>query len=431
MSRRSLFQAIPFLLILASLLLSACQGQADPQPPKTDDPVQPVVAEASWEDAKSIKIIVPTLLTGYGAPMGADIQAGISLAVEEVNEAGGVLGKPIEMIVSDIKDSGAEDCRMAAELMERVGAVAAFPGALYGPACVHEFGAYHQPFFHASAIQETVDVVIATPAYNNIFMTSASELAYSPNNFEIFTEKLPYEWPNKKVALLGGDITYDMLIQKSFAQIAEENGWEIVLNDTYPYGTTDFGAQLSKIRAEKPALIYGVITSTDSSVAFMNQFLENPTDSIIYIQWSPASPEFIGLLGDKANGILWSTLYAYLHNPENEEYIQKFEARFGRAPGAAWPFVIDDQLHLWIAAVESCGSPVDYACINDYLAKLNDHPYDGRVGVYGNNPEGNVGLTGDEWIPIHFFQIQEQQNKDLYLGTTEADTPFMLPPWMK
>lgn len=388
--------------------------------------------EENWEDWETIKIGVPTLLTGAGAPMGTDIQAGITMAVEDANEAGGLLGKRIELVVTDIKEGGADECRTAANLMDRSGAVAVFPGALYGPACVHAFGVYDWPFFHASAIQETVDVVKANmPEYDNIFMTCASETAYSPNNFKIFANELPYEWPNKKVALLGGDITYDMLIQSSFKEIAEENGWEVVLDDTYPYGTTDFSAQLSKIRAEEPALIYGVITSTDSSVAFMNQFLENPTDSIIYIQWSPASPEFIGLLGDKANGILWSTLYAYLDTEENQEFIEEFNAKYSRDPGAAWPFVMDDHLGIWMDAVKSCESPIAYECINTYIENLSDHPYEGRVGTYGMDKEGHFSPTGSEWIPLHLIQIQDQKNVDLFLGAKEVeDAELQNPPWL-
>jgi hypothetical protein len=44
---------------------------------------------------------------------------------------------------------------------------------------------------------------------------------------------------NKKVALLGEDITYDMYIQQG-ANKARSAGWEVVLDDTYAYGNTEF-----------------------------------------------------------------------------------------------------------------------------------------------------------------------------------------------
>ncbi len=387
----------------------------------------------NWEKWETIKIGVPTLITGHGASMGADILAGISMSVEKVNSEGGVLGKPLEMIITDTKESGAEECRLAAEFMSRSDVVANFPGAFYGPACIHEFGKYDQPLFHGSAIKETVDAVVANlPEYRNIFQVSASEESFGINAYEVMVNELPYDFPNKKAALLGGDITYDMLIKEGMRKQAEENGWEIVMDDTYPYGTTEFGAQLAKIRAEEPAVIFACITSVDTSVAFVNQFLQNPTNSLILIQWSPVAAEFKGLLAEKANGILWQTEYAYLPTPENQVWVEEFEAKFGRSPGAAWPAMMDDMLHIWKAAIESCGSPVDYECIYEYLENLSDHPYEGREGTYGMDPERHESLTGAEWIPIHVYQIQDQKDVLLYLGTDAFEgNSFQVPPWFQ
>jgi len=223
-----------------------------------------------------------------------------------------------------------------------------------------------------------------------------------------------------------------MLIQQSFKDVAEANGWEVILDDTYPYGTTEFGAQLARIRAEDPALIFGCITSVDSSAAFMNQFLENPTNSLVYIQWSPASPDFINILGDKANGVLWQTLVGHLPTPENQEWAADFEIREGRKPGATFPAQMEDHLRMWKIAVESCGSPIAYECIYEWFETLDEHPYDGRSGRFGMNPETHEARQGNEWLSLHFTQIQEQENHVLYLGTTEQEgEAFILPPWLE
>ncbi len=394
---------------------------------------QPAGQQAPPEEGKTMKIGVPTLISGPGAPMGTDIVAGIGMAIEKINAEGGVLGKPLEAVYADIKGCSAEDCTLAAELMERAGVVANFPGAFFGPAGVHAFGKYDPPMFHGSATKELVDAVVENMnEYRNVFQICASEAAYGPNAYDIMTSKIPYKLPNKKVALLGGDITYDMLIQKSFKEMCVKNGWEVVLDDTYPYGTTEFGAQLSKIRAEKPAIIFGCLTSVDSAVAFMNQFLANPTDSLIYIQWSPASPEFIKLLGDKANGILWQSLIACLPTPENQKWVEEFRAKYGRDPGATWPAVMEDTLRLWKAAVETVGNAKDYPKIYEYLENLSQHPYKGRCGTYGMDPKRHEGLTGDEWLPIHMYQIQDQKNHLLFLGSkAQPGENFIVPPWIK
>jgi hypothetical protein len=126
-----------------------------------------------------------------------------------------------------------------------------------------------------------------------------------------------------------------------------------------------------------------------------------------------------------------------LPTQDNIQWAKDFKAEFGRDPGAAWPALMDDMLHIWINAVNAVGNPKDYAGIISYVQKLSEHPYQGRAGTYGMNPERNEGLTGAEWLPIHNYQIQDQKNVLLFLGTkpfegTDA-TPagkFQTPPWI-
>ncbi len=422
--------------IVIAFVLASCQPAVTTAAPTVaaGSGVTPTTAPTSG----TIKIGVPTLMTGWGAPMGADIMAGIGMAVEEVNANGGVLGKKLEIVYADTKNTSAEDCALAAQSLNQAGVVAFFPGAFYGPACAVEFANFKQPLLHATASKEVVDPIAEDISkYGSVFQVSASEEAFGPNAFTDMTQ-LAYDYPNHKVALLGGDISYDMLIKEGIAKQAKASGWEIVMDDTYPYGNTEFGAQLTKIRSEDPAIIFGCITSVDSAVAFVNQFLQNPTKSLIFLQWSPVASEFIQLLGDKSNGLLWQTEYAYLPTKANFDWVAAFKTEFGREPGMAWPALMDDMLHIWINAVNSVGSATDYTAINNYIRALSDHPYQGRAGRYGINPARNEGLSGADWLPIHFYQIQNQTNTLLFLGTspfTGSDAvpagSFIVPPWIK
>lgn len=386
----------------------------------------------------TIRIGVPTMMTGPGAPMGADIIAGIGMAVERINKNGGVLGKKLEIVYADTRTTTPEDCAQAAQALNEAGVVAYFPGGFFGPACAIEFGKYLQPLFHASASKEAVDPVAANlKELGNVFQVSASEESLGPNAFKHMTS-LPYEYPNKKVAALGTDISYDILVQQGIVGLAQQNGWEIVLDDTFSFGLLDFGPQLARIRADNPAIIFACNTSTESAVAFVNQFLQHPTHSLLFLRWAPVASQFIQLLGSKANGILWQTEYAYLPSAENMRWAKEFKVEFGREPGAAWPALMDDMLNIWIAAVEAAGDSKNYSEIITYVRNLSDHPYQGRAGRYGIDPSRNEGLTGADWLPIHFYQIQDQKNSLLFLGNkpfTGFDSipagKFQIPPWVK
>jgi len=395
-----------------------------------------VESESNWEEEPYIKIGSPGVFTGPNAGVGLDLKDGLTFAVERMNAAGGVLGKEIQIVWADIKNQSSEECELAFQAVERAGVYGLFPGANFiGSACVHSGGTRPQPMFHDCASKEYVDAVLANlPDYGNVFQMCASERYYGPNAVEIMTSALPMEYSNKKMALTGGNITYDMYIQAGIKEAAAEIGWEIVLDDTYQYDNTEFGPQLAKIRAENPAIIYALCTSQPSAVAFMNQFLQNPTQSVIYIQWSPVSPEFIGTLQEKANGVTWATLVAGLPNEENAQYAEEFETRFNRPPGAGLPYFIDDHLQIWKLAVEECGAPDAWDCMNEYIRTLDEHPFEGRVGKYGMNQEigGYEALSGTDWIPLQFLQIQDKKNVTLYLGTTPVEgTEFQVPPWME
>jgi len=401
-------------------------------------PTQRSTDISSQNPNNPIRIGVPTMMTGPGAPMGADIIAGISMAVEDVNTKGGVLGRKLEIVYADIKDTNSEESRMGAKLLDNVGVVAFFPGGFYNPKCAIEFAKYQQPLLHASAIKETVDPIAANlQEYGNVFQVCASEENLGSNAF-VNLVSLPYEYPNKKVALIGSDISYDMVVQRGIVRHAQKNGWEIVLNDSYPFGSTRFDSQLARIRAEDPAIIFGCIGSTESAVEFVNQFLQNPTNSLIFLHWSPVASKFIASLGKKANGILWQTEFGYLPTNENMIWVDKFISEFGREPGVAWPPMMDDMLHIWIKAVEYANDPTDYKKVIEYIRDLSKHPYQGRAGTYGINQERNEGLSGLEWLPIHIYQIQDQKNVLLFLDTKPfegtaavAVGKFQMPSWIK
>ena len=423
--------ALLVFFIALAMILSACQPAA---PAATKAPATEAPATEAVKEECKVKVGVPTLLTGVGAPMGTDVKAGAELAAKKLNEEGGVLDCEIELVFADVKATSAEDCALAAQVMDKAGVVFYVPGAFYGPACIDEFGKREPLLMHNSASKDMMDVAVKNmPEYNNVFMTCEDEFSYGPNAFKVIVDviggQIGYEFPNKKVALLGGDITYDMYIQQGARKAFEDAGWGVGLDDTYPYGTTEFGSQLAKIRAEEPAVIMGQITSTDSSVAFVNQFLTNPTNSLIYIQWSPASPEFINLLGEKANGVMWQTLIDIL--PQNKDfYYPMFKAEYGSLPGA-WQPKIWDHFQIRKTAVESCCKFEEYDCINKYVDELDQHPVKGLSGTYGMDPDLNKGRTGDDWLPIQFIQIQDQKNVSLYLATKqEENTQFQVPPWI-
>jgi branched-chain amino acid transport system substrate-binding protein len=162
----------------------------------------------------------------------------------------------------------------------------------------------------------------------------------------------------------------------------------------------------------------------------MNQFLTQPTESLVYIQYCPNVPEFRELLGPKSNGILWQTLIGYLPTEEGLAWVERYKKRFGVQPGYTAACNTYDSIFMWAEAVKAVGDPKNHKKVNEYI--LNN-PYTGIGGTYKFNPKTQEAIAGNvgEGIPNQFFQIQNVEQVLLVLGTEPTGAKFETPPWLK
>lgn len=376
---------------------------------------------------KPIKIGVPAQLTGYAASDGADTVAGITMAVDDLNKQGGLLGRPVEMVVFDTKDMSAEDAIAAANrlvLEERVDVViASYVGTA---ADIYAFGKYDVPYLQGGAVHVATDIIRDNiDKYWNCFMYSDDEQVYGWQAIQVI-EGLPYEFPNKKLAILTQDYQYNVWITDRLRQEVAGR-WEVVVDELFPMGTVEWGAQLAKIRAEEPSLIFFAAVSPEDGVTFLNQFLENPTDALIYMHYIPTVAEFMELAGDAANGLLYSINIALLPTPEAKAFAERHVTEFGREPGLIYVASPYDMVMMWAEAVRAVGDPEDYRSICDYFL---EHPYTGFCGTYVFDPEDHGASCSDDTVPLHFNQIQEGK-RVLFLPVQYKEGDFQLPPWIE
>ena len=203
------------------------------------------------------------------------------MAVADLNAAGGLLGRPVELKVFDIEELLPETVAASKDYLidkEKVDVVVEGYGG-YGP----DFEAYGAnsdvPFIHGSGSVRAAEMVKTDPAkYGNMFQVFSIEADYGKRAWEgIIQFEDKYTYPNKKIAILHGDLEWDLNYTAAVAAEAEKAGWQVVMNETFPYGTTDWGSILTKIRAEQPAAIVCSVLSVADISSFVKQFMENPT----------------------------------------------------------------------------------------------------------------------------------------------------------
>lgn len=197
-----------------------------------------------------IRIGFPVPLTGAFADEATYMMQGATLAVEEVNQAGGVGGRQVELVVRDDRLSPDEGARRTLELVERE-RVHVVAGVL------------------SAAVQLAVNEV--TKRARKIFIScSQSDKIVMPPDFSPWTfhEALtPWmtstalaryvlrEGRGKRVYILYADYAYGQEHTAAWRRVVAEVGATLVGVDPHPLGTTDYSAYLPKIAAARPDVL--------------------------------------------------------------------------------------------------------------------------------------------------------------------------------
>ncbi len=372
-----------------------------------------------------IKIGVPYPLTGPYAADGAEIIAGVTMAVEEINEQGGLLGRPLKIVTADTKFLAPEQVDTAAKILDRQGVDVFIAGYQNYPACL-VFGEYDIVYISNDANSFFRKTFLEDPKkYWNIIQMAGIESHYGNDAFRTMTKLLPYRVKTKKVAIFTAENDYTMNISRSFKKAAQDAEWEVVMDELHPWGTTDFSVQMSKIRGQD-LIIFASIIDLREAAAFMREFLKRPTNSIVYYQYSPSIPVFIDVVGKDSNGIVWQIENAPIPGPKSDVWTEKYKKRFKRNPGFGQASVLYDSVNVWAQAVRKVGK-IDQ---HEIAKAILDNVYRGVTGAYAFNKQDQYAKTAYDNVPMHFYQIQDGKHVLLFLDDHPVGK-FKTPPWIK
>lgn len=383
--------------------------------------------------ADTIPIGVPIPMTGWAAGSGADYFNGIKMSVDEINEAGGLLGKQIEIIRFDSKGFEPEVVMQAANYLCGQKKVASIHAGWAGwGQDVRAYGKYDIPFFADDGSEDAVNVFREDPKkYSNIFQLTPTGADQAESVFRALTT-LPYEWPNKKVVIINTDDSWGLGVSESLIKNYEKIGWKIAKRETVPYGTTEWGVILSQIRRIKPALIHFEIASGQENISFFQQFLKRPTNSIVSLGWGITPREVINVLGTKADGLI-GQMPSGLPGPKapnaaGQAWLDKWHKLYNyQVPAGA--FITYTAVKAWANAVTQVGDAYDFKAINKYLS---DNGYEGIQGKLKWNKDNVLNLQ--KGSPVVHYQVQGGELQAIYTDPSMEPYPgseFKKPSWIK
>lgn len=385
-------------------------------------------------DVVKIGLLAP--VTGPSAADGQDFVDGVTWAIEEVNAKGGVAGHTFELVVADVKDHSAANVSSASErllgtegvevILTGYASLSMFEVDLMAEAGMPYISAGPSPSFAAITTQAIED-------YWCCWSFTASFKGYETDvrpAVEALAERGEFTLRDKSVAIISSDNAYSKTISEGMKLSFEEGGWTIVVDELVPFGeVSDWRSILAKVQDTNPDLVINTDYLPGNSALFLNQFLEKPTNSLVFLQYAPSVPEFVKLTGDNSNGVLYNLINAPLDSPtwpRGALLSDQFEERYGRESGP-YGTGLYEMAWVYFDAVAEVGDPSDREAVAAVIGQTKRETSAGNLEF---DPATHVALQSNDHIPVSFWQIQEGGSRALIEPGQYANGEFKLPFWM-
>ena len=231
-------------------------------------------ASGSAEGGATIKVGLLAPLTGDVSVYGIAVANGAALYIKQVNEAGGINGKQIDLIQMDEQGDATQAVTCFTQMVDQgitalIGDVTTTPTL----AVVAESQEYNMPMVTASATAEAVTYDAETDTvYQNVFRTTFTDPFQGVKMADYATDKLGY---TKAAVIYQTGADYNEGLATNFEAEFEANGGQIVASETYSAGDVDFKTQLTTILNAGPEVVYcvGQILTQAADVGLTVPFL--------------------------------------------------------------------------------------------------------------------------------------------------------------
>jgi len=275
---------------------------------------------ASAED--TIKIGFHAPLTGFAASDGKSATEGAKLAVRQINEAGGVLGKNVELVVYDDQAKPAQAIPIANKLIGQDKVVVGVSGSYSGPtrSAAGIFQEARIPYISAYGIHPDI-----TRAGEYVFRTSFLGHIQGKAGAKLIGDMMG----KKKVVVITLQNDFGKSLAAGFKEMAPEYGIRIVGEYQYSIKDRQFGSIVAKVKADNPEAIYasGYYFTAGPLV---NQLRTAGLTCPVIGQEGYDSQKFIEIAGPASEGVIITTsLDRDSKVPESADFITAFEKQAG------------------------------------------------------------------------------------------------------
>ncbi|HSR12214.1 MAG TPA: amino acid ABC transporter substrate-binding protein [Thermodesulfobacteriota bacterium] len=354
--------------------------------------VGPCATAAFAQDSIKIGAVLPLSKAAF-AQAGEEQRRGLLMALEEINQGGGVLGKKIDLIIED--DTGEPSVGIAAceKLLTRDKVVALI-------------GGYSSTITYAqlNAIQRLEPFVAWVGA-----SSTKVEHEFGPKRW--FFHYHPWDYhrqstirdflltlsPKPKTVAVGyEDGIYGTTSRDYAVKYLKEKGFDIVFDERFKSGASDFTPMLTKIKKANPDVFYWVAYAGDTTL-LMKQAKEIDFNPKLFLSVAVNFPQYkssLGSTGDFVSGVdVW---IPGMKLPETVKWMEKFNKAYpGRVP-EYWAPLAYTNLMTVADAIKRAGSTDK----EKMIAAMEKTDYNSPMGrmTFKKSEEGGLHQAIDEQI---------------------------------
>jgi branched-chain amino acid transport system substrate-binding protein len=397
---------------------------------------------ASKPTGEPIIIGLPLVQSGpVGVADHQDWLNGTKLAIKEINAAGGVLGRPLEIKIADTDILTPEGTIAGFQSLadDKIHAFSS-PFVLIPTPAMDVAAAYKAPYLHGNTQEAGVALFRSDRVkYSNVFQVDPSEPWYG-TGFIIFLDNLraSKKWTpiNRKIHIVQGQIAYCQLISKTTQEAIEKSDfWQLGKITDVQSPIQDWGPVIHEIKRTGAGVVMIDHWVAAELAAFTQQFSANPLKgALVYLQYGPSQPEFLDIAGKTAEGFIWSTVYGAYNDEIGAKFRAKYKAEFPGTMGLAYTGGGYDTTYIFANAWKAVGDPNKFKEVSDYIRAT---PYRGVNGWYTFNNENQASVPYPDAVKdpekgmAHlYFQVQGRTHK-IIEPAPYKESEFVPAPWMK
>jgi branched-chain amino acid transport system substrate-binding protein len=339
------------------------------------------------EEAKVLRIGALIPQSGTLEPYGRNVKNGLTLALNQINDMGGVGGKKLDLIFEDDGSDEKVAVRKAEQLVKQVPVI---------------IGGVTSPVALAIApVCESSKVVLLSPTASSPKFSEAGNYIfrnYPSDSLEgrVMANYAVRRMKIKSVDILSIDNEYGQGLRDVFKSTFTGLGGQILAERSFAQGQTDFKDLVKEVKTTSPDAVY-IIGYYNEIAGLVQELKKQKVESKIISVEGVAQPIILEIASEAAEGLVYPQppYSPDSSEPAIQKFVSSYKAKFGTKPDIDAAFSYD-ALRIVAKAIEKCQNyPTDF---RDRLADTN---MKGLIGDISFDSNGDVDITP------RMFQIHE------------------------